>query len=129
MVLSIAQQAALAHVHYLAAEKRAKSHANISQHLKALTSPTEEDFSVRVEEILKWIRENARITVNFHPDRLCKMRREGTTEEKWTTVAEALMEDNAYKCQFLTGISNGALTAYPVSPTSPSSIHFFLLPL
>lgn len=46
----------------------------------------------------------ARITVNFHPDRLLADGR---------TVAEHLAADGVYRSQFETGISNGGLTAYP----------------
>ncbi|GHJ45219.1 hypothetical protein Cs7R123_25610 [Catellatospora sp. TT07R-123] len=46
----------------------------------------------------------ARITLNFHPDRLAADGR---------SVARALAEDGIYRSQFETGISNGARTAYP----------------
>ncbi|MEV4705160.1 DUF3626 domain-containing protein [Actinoplanes sp. NPDC049316] len=46
----------------------------------------------------------ARITVNFHPDRLLRDGR---------TVAEHLAAEGVYRSQFETGISNGGLTAYP----------------
>jgi hypothetical protein len=44
-----------------------------------------------------------RITVNLHPDRLAGDR----------TVLDALTEDGLYRSQFVTGISNGSLTAHP----------------
>jgi hypothetical protein len=47
---------------------------------------------------------NARITVNFHPDRRLRDGR---------TVAEHLAADGVYRSQFETGISNGGLTARP----------------
>jgi hypothetical protein len=47
--------------------------------------------------------EHARITVNFHPDRLA-----GTA-----SVADLLARDQVYRSQFETRISNGGLTAYP----------------
>ena len=47
---------------------------------------------------------DARITVNFHPDRLLADGR---------TVAEHLVTGGAYRSQFESGISNGGLTAYP----------------
>jgi len=46
----------------------------------------------------------ARITVNFHPDRLLADGR---------SVAEHLVTDGVYRSQFETGISNGGLTAHP----------------
>ncbi|MFI5930559.1 DUF3626 domain-containing protein [Actinoplanes sp. NPDC051494] len=47
---------------------------------------------------------DARITVNFHPDRLLG---------DGATVAEHLATDGVYRSQFETRISNGGLTAYP----------------
>ncbi|MFJ9817628.1 DUF3626 domain-containing protein [Streptomyces sp. NPDC101151] len=44
-----------------------------------------------------------RITLNFHPDRL----------SAGLTVLEALARDGAYHSQFVTGTSNGGLTAHP----------------
>ena len=44
-----------------------------------------------------------RVTLNFHPDRLVRGRR----------VLDALAEDGVYMSQFVTGISNGGLTAHP----------------
>ncbi|UQU61558.1 DUF3626 domain-containing protein [Couchioplanes caeruleus] len=46
----------------------------------------------------------ARITINFHPDRLLGDGR---------TVAEHLAAEGVYRSQFETRISNGGLTAYP----------------
>jgi hypothetical protein len=45
-----------------------------------------------------------RVTVNFHPDRPT---RDGLL------VVEALARDGTYRTQFVTGTSNGGLTAYP----------------
>lgn len=44
-----------------------------------------------------------RVTLNFHPDRLVGGR----------MVIEGLAEDQVYRSQFETGISNGGLTAHP----------------
>lgn len=44
-----------------------------------------------------------RVTLNFHPDRLLRGR----------PVLEALAADGVYRSQFVTGTSNGGLTAYP----------------
>ena len=43
-----------------------------------------------------------RVTLNFHPDRLLH----------GTPVLDALAEDGVYRSQFVTGTSNGGLTAY-----------------
>ncbi|MFG2818264.1 DUF3626 domain-containing protein [Kitasatospora sp. NPDC048365] len=44
-----------------------------------------------------------RITLNFHPDRVFAGR----------PILEAMAEDGAYRSQFVTGTSNGGLTAHP----------------
>ncbi|WTT90246.1 DUF3626 domain-containing protein [Streptomyces sp. NBC_00076] len=44
-----------------------------------------------------------RITLNFHPDRLVR----------WLPILRALAEDGVYHSQFVTGTSNGGLTAHP----------------
>jgi hypothetical protein len=45
----------------------------------------------------------ARITLNFHPDRLVR----------GLPILRALAEDRTYHSQFVTGTSNGGLTAHP----------------
>ncbi|WP_331754744.1 DUF3626 domain-containing protein (plasmid) [Streptomyces chartreusis] len=45
----------------------------------------------------------ARVTLNFHPDRLVR----------GVPTLRALAEDGTYHSQFVTGTSNGGLTAYP----------------
>ena len=47
--------------------------------------------------------DSARITVNFHPDRVLADGR---------TVAQRLAAEGRYRSQFETGISSGGLTAY-----------------
>ncbi len=44
-----------------------------------------------------------RVTLNFHPDRLLR----------GTLLLDALAEDGVYHSQFVTGIGNGGLSAYP----------------
>ncbi|MFB8034755.1 DUF3626 domain-containing protein [Streptomyces sp. NPDC056004] len=44
-----------------------------------------------------------RVTLNFHPDRLLHGK----------PILEALAQDGAYRSQFVTGTSNGGLTAHP----------------
>ncbi|MFC5213707.1 DUF3626 domain-containing protein [Streptomyces coerulescens] len=46
---------------------------------------------------------DVRITLNFHPDRLARD----------VPILRALAEDGAYHSQFVTGTSNGGLTAHP----------------
>ncbi|KUL41874.1 DUF3626 domain-containing protein [Streptomyces regalis] len=46
---------------------------------------------------------DVRITLNFHPDRLVR----------GVPILRALAEDGAYHSQFVTGTSNGGLTAHP----------------
>ncbi|MFF8351906.1 DUF3626 domain-containing protein [Streptomyces chartreusis] len=45
----------------------------------------------------------ARVTLNFHPDRLVR----------GVPILRALVEDGTYHSQFVTGTSNGGLTAHP----------------
>ncbi|MFG2987405.1 DUF3626 domain-containing protein [Streptomyces sp. NPDC048258] len=44
-----------------------------------------------------------RVTLNFHPDRLVR----------GTPILDVLAEDGVYRSQFVTGTSNGGLTAHP----------------
>ena len=43
------------------------------------------------------------VTLNFHPDRLLLDK----------PILDAMSEDGVYRSQFVTGTSNGGLTAYP----------------
>lgn len=56
------------------------------------------------EELVAAVRRHARVTLNFHPDRLLADGR---------SVAEALWDEGLYRSQFETGISNGSRTAFP----------------
>lgn len=49
------------------------------------------------------VRERARVTLNFHPDRPAADGR---------TVVEGLLDDGQYRSQFVTGISSGSRTAF-----------------
>ncbi|MCG5472421.1 DUF3626 domain-containing protein [Micromonospora sp. LAH09] len=97
--LTPAQTAAVAYVRSLAVVERPAALATIARHLATATA----DDVHRPEHLLAAIG-SGRLTVNFHPDRLCADGR---------TVADALAGDGAYRSQFVTGISNGGLTAYP----------------
>ncbi|MEU7780139.1 DUF3626 domain-containing protein [Micromonospora parva] len=96
--LTPAQTAALAHVRSLAVAERRAALDIIARELTAA------GLHDRPEELLAAVVQCGRLTVNFHPDRLCVDGR---------TVVAALAEDGVYRSQFVTGISNGGLTAYP----------------
>lgn len=57
-----------------------------------------------LEDLAEHLRSNARLTLNFHPDR---------RDSKGRTVAAGLLADGKYRSQFETGISNGARLAVP----------------
>ncbi|MFB6978766.1 DUF3626 domain-containing protein [Streptomyces scopuliridis] len=54
--------------------------------------------------LISRIRAHARITLNFHPDRLLS---------DGATVAESMARDGRYRSQYETGLSNGSRTAVP----------------
>ena len=56
------------------------------------------------EKALQNIRQNARVAIHFHPERLTK---------NGQSVAEGLLEAGTFKTQFETGISSGSPTAFP----------------
>ena len=96
--LTPAQTAALAYVRSLAVVERPAALDGIARELAAVA------VGHRPEQVLAAAVQRGRLTVNFHPDRLCADGR---------SVAAALAEDGVYRSQFVTGISNGGLTAYP----------------
>uniref|UniRef100_A0AAU2V292 DUF3626 domain-containing protein n=1 Tax=Streptomyces sp. NBC_00003 TaxID=2903608 RepID=A0AAU2V292_9ACTN len=57
------------------------------------------------EALTSYVMTRARITLNFHPDRL--------RPADGQTVAEALAADGVYRSQYETGLSNGGRTAFP----------------
>ncbi|MFI7012162.1 DUF3626 domain-containing protein [Streptomyces sp. NPDC050145] len=57
------------------------------------------------EGLIALVRRHARVTLNFHPDRLLADGR--------TTVAAGLAADGRYRGQYETGLSNGSRTAHP----------------
>ncbi|MEV4212777.1 DUF3626 domain-containing protein [Micromonospora sp. NPDC049662] len=95
--LTPAQASALAYVRSSAVTERPAALATIARHLAAAA------VDEPAQRLLAAV-ERGRITVNFHPDRLCADGR---------AVATALAEDGVYRSQFVTGISAGGLTAYP----------------
>ncbi|MGK5444398.1 DUF3626 domain-containing protein [Micromonospora sp. URMC 105] len=98
VVLTPAQSAALRHVRAVALRDRPAALATIARHLAGSGARH------RPEQVIAAIAGGGGLTVNFHPDRLLADGR---------TVAEALAEEGVYRSQFVTGISNGGLTAYP----------------
>jgi hypothetical protein len=55
-------------------------------------------------EAMKSLKENARVVIHFHPDRIGPGR---------MTVAQALFDDGLYRNQFETRLSSGGLSAFP----------------
>ncbi|WP_243710319.1 DUF3626 domain-containing protein [Micromonospora sp. KC213] len=97
-VLTPAQAAAVRHVRAVARRNRPAALAVIARHLAGSGAGYEP------EHLISAVAEQGRLTVNFHPDRLLADGR---------TVAQALAAEGVYRSQFVTGISNGGLTAYP----------------
>ncbi|MEH1169013.1 DUF3626 domain-containing protein [Micromonospora sp. CPCC 205539] len=96
--LTPAQTAALAYVRSVALTERPTALAAIAREL------ADADVDDRPEHLLAGVVASGRLTVNFHPDR---------PSVDGRTVADALAADGVYRSQFVTGISNGGLTAYP----------------
>ncbi|PZV88998.1 Protein of unknown function [Micromonospora phaseoli] len=95
--LTPAQRDALRHVRTVALRERPTALAAIGRALAG--TGVQHDPELLVAAIGR-----ARVTLNFHPDRLLADGR---------TVAEALAAEGVYRSQFETRISNGGLTAYP----------------
>ncbi|MFI0237445.1 DUF3626 domain-containing protein [Streptomyces sp. NPDC016845] len=94
--LTSAQEAALRHV-------RAAGSAGRGAALDRLRShgvPPE-----TAAALIATIRAHARVTLNFHPDRLLADGR--------TTVADRIAADGRYRGQYETGLSNGSRSAHP----------------
>ncbi|MEU5942042.1 DUF3626 domain-containing protein [Micromonospora sp. NPDC047548] len=98
VVLTPAQAAALRHVRAVALRERPAALATIARHLAGSGA------GHHPERLVAAMTAGEGLSVNFHPDRLLADGR---------TVAEALAEEGVYRSQFVTGISNGGLTAYP----------------
>jgi hypothetical protein len=99
MRLRGSQRAALDHVEAIARQAEARAQARIIA-LLAQSGCDRDDY----REASECVREHARIVLHFHPDLF------GT---RGMTVAEALLEEGAYRNQFETGLSTGSLSAYP----------------
>ncbi|MFR9780997.1 DUF3626 domain-containing protein [Micromonospora sp. MS34] len=97
-ILTPAQAAALRHVRDVALRDRPAALAVIGRHL------ADSGAGYRPAELVEAVARHGRLTLNFHPDRLLRDGR---------AVAEALDQEDVYRSQFETGISNGGLTAFP----------------
>ncbi|MBP1993767.1 DUF3626 domain-containing protein [Paenibacillus eucommiae] len=56
------------------------------------------------DDLLSSIEKNARVTLNFHPDRILP---------SGLTVVEGLLHNGTYLSQFATGVTNGSRSAFP----------------
>src|SRR5262245_34359437 len=97
--LSASQRVALSHVEAAARRAEAADRARIAD-LLAPAGCDLDDYARALESV----RGHARIVLHFHPDRFGL---------KSTTVAQALLEDGAYRSQFETGLSSGSISAFP----------------
>jgi hypothetical protein len=97
--LSASQRRALRHVEAAAFRAEVADRTRIAD-LLARAGCDSDDYA-RALEGVRW---HARIVLHFHPDRL---------GFKPTTVAQALLEDGAYRNQFETGLSSGSLSTFP----------------
>ena len=96
--LTRANGLALAHV-------RARAERDRSRHLGRIESVLiSHGIDTSAAALLDALGADVAVTLNFHPDRLLADGR---------AVAQALYDEGVYRSQFETGISNGALTAYP----------------
>lgn len=99
MILTRAQRSALEYITTYA--KKHKNDANETiKHILRMSNIDELTFK---DAMLK-LKANARVAVHFHPDRPDSMMK---------TVAEALLEQGAYKSQLETQMSNGLVSSLP----------------
>lgn len=94
--LTSAQEAALRHVRAAGSAGRAAALDRLRSH----GVPPE-----AADALVGTLRTHARVTLNFHPDRLLADGR--------TTVADRLAADGRYRGQYETGLSNGSRSAHP----------------
>jgi hypothetical protein len=99
-LLSLAQMKALAHVRARGNADRARAQALLAATFaRAGASPSAS------ERLLAHVRERARVTLNFHPDR--------PMADGSGMIAEGILRDGRYRSQFETRTSSGSVTAYP----------------
>lgn len=97
--LSRAQQQAILHVESTAAGQRKIALDMTEQILRKHGKD-----SVTVGSLLTSIGKSARVTLNFHPDRI---------RPTGHAVIESLLAEGIYHNQFITSVTNGSKTAYP----------------
>ncbi|WP_100539507.1 DUF3626 domain-containing protein [Paenibacillus sp. GM2FR] len=97
--LSKAQQQAILHVESTAACQRMAALDMTEQILRKHGKD-----SVAVGSLLTSIGKSARVTLNFHPDRI---------RPTGHAVIESLLAEGIYHNQFITSVTNGSKTAYP----------------
>jgi hypothetical protein len=97
----LARDRALAHVRARAQASSANARLRVAEVLAREGSSDAGDASD--VDALWMTGARARVTLNFHPDRLLADGR---------TVVQALLDDGRYKNQFETGLSNGSRTAF-----------------
>jgi len=97
MVPTPAQRRALSYVRTRAEEARERAREQIRDVLTRASEP------LSAGDIAAHLGQRARVTLNFHPDRLLASGR---------SVVEELLAEGRYRNQFETGISNGSRTAY-----------------
>ncbi|MCV4232998.1 DUF3626 domain-containing protein [Virgibacillus sp. LDC1] len=97
--LSKAQQQAILHVESTAACQRMTALDMTEQILRKHGKD-----SVAVGSLLTSIGKSARVTLNFHPDRI---------RPTGHAVIESLLAEGIYHNQFITSVTNGSKTAYP----------------
>lgn len=97
MELTSAQSFALDHVRLKAKQSHSKSSAKVKDIF------IRNRITISIEELLSIIRTNARVTLNFHPDRILPNGR---------TIIECFLEDGMYYSQFVTQVTNGSKTAF-----------------
>jgi ribosomal protein S18 acetylase RimI-like enzyme len=100
MTVTPAQKQALNHVTATALQAQPRSLAILEQVFQRCKLPS----PITCYQLRKRIGTHARITLNFHPDRLLPT---------GITVVEGLVRDGVYLSQFQTKISNGSTTAFP----------------
>lgn len=98
--LTSAQAEALHHVRSKALLMQSRMRET-AEHVLARTSPAS---SLRLYELLLTIAKHARVTLNFHPDRILS---------GGLTVVEGLLLNGVYQSQFVTGVTNGSRSAFP----------------
>lgn len=97
--LSEAQQQAILYVESTAAGQQ-KVALEVAEHILRKHGKD----SVTIGSLLTHIEKFARVTLNFHPDRILPAGH---------TVIESLLAEGIYHNQFITSVTNGSKTAYP----------------